>query len=62
MDNLKDEYILHIEGYWQKNTSYLEEANGSGNINKTYELTEELDVIPFGYVVKVIRINNVFMW
>ena len=58
MDKLKDEYILHIEGYWQKNTSYLEEANGSGNINETYELTEELDVIPFGYVVKVIRINN----
>ena len=56
MNNLKEKYILHVQGYWQKNTSYLEDANGSGSIDKTYELELNETVFPFGYNVKIVKI------
>jgi len=55
MNNLKEKYILHVQGYWQKNTSYLEDANGSGSIDETYELELNETVSPFGYNVKIVK-------
>ena len=56
MNNLKEKYILHVQGYWQKNTSYLEDANGSGSIDKTYELELNEIISPFGHDVKIVKI------
>ena len=58
MDKLEKTCKLRVTGYYQKNTSYLEEMNGSGNIDKLYELIEGNSITPFGYEIKIIRVNK----
>ena len=50
--------VLRVIGYWQKNTSYLEEANGSGSLNKIYHIKENDTFDPWGHVIQVVHINK----
>ena len=58
MGKLEKTCKLRVTGYYQKNTSYLEEMNGSGNIDKLYELIEGNSITPFGYEIKIIKVNK----
>ena len=58
MKKLKDICKLRVTGYYQKNTSYFEEFNGSGRIDETYELIEKNTITPFGYEIKILKIND----
>lgn len=55
---MEEKCILHVVGHWQKNTSYLEEANGSGYIDRTYELVENTTIDPWGHTIKIVKINT----
>lgn len=58
MSEFKNIYKLHVVGHYQKNTSYLEELNGSGSIDRMYELIEGNSINPFGYEIKILKANK----
>lgn len=58
MEKAKEKFVLRVIGYWQKNTSYLEEANGSGRLNEIYHIKENDTFDPWGHVIQVDHINK----
>ena len=58
MSELKNNFVLHAEGSYQKNTSYFEDANGSGYIDRTYKLEEGSTINPFGHEIEIKSVNE----